>query len=91
MNGPLDWLASIGTIIAASLLAFDLGRRASAYGFILFCAVAALWVYIGLTSNAIPLAAMNGVLLLINAWGVWQYWFHPKNRSEGASGRAGAD
>jgi len=29
----------------------------------------------------VPLAAMNGVLLLINAWGVWQYWFHPKNNA----------
>ena len=67
MNGPLDWIASIGTIIAASLIAFDLGRRATAWGFVLFCAVAMLWIYIGLTSNAIPLAAMNGVLLLINA------------------------
>ena len=25
--------------------------------------------------------AMNGLLLLINAWGVYQYWFHPKNRA----------
>ena len=23
----------------------------------------------------------KSVLLLINAWGVWQYWFHPKNRA----------
>ena len=29
------------------------------------------------------LAAMNGVLLLINAWGVYQYWFHRKNRDQG--------
>ena len=43
--------------------------------------VSALWIYIGLTEDAIPLAAMNGILLLINAWGVWQYWFHPKNRT----------
>jgi hypothetical protein len=43
--------------------------------------VSALWIYIGLTEDASPLAAMNGILLLINAWGVWQYWFHPKNRT----------
>jgi hypothetical protein len=30
-----------------------------------------------------PIAAMNFVLLLINAWGVGQYWFHPKNRARG--------
>ena len=46
MNGPLDWIASIGTIIAASLIAFDLGRRATAWGFVLFCAVAMLWMLV---------------------------------------------
>ncbi len=71
MNGPLDWFASIGTILAASMIAFDLGRRATAWGFILFCVVAILWIVIGLQQNAIPLAAMNGVLLLINATQVW--------------------
>lgn len=85
MNGPLEWIASIGTIVAASMIAFDLGRRATAWGFVLFCVVAILWVVIGLQENAIPLAAMNGVLLLINLWGVWQYWFHPKNRAEANS------
>ncbi|QZH74762.1 MAG: hypothetical protein JY451_14050 [Erythrobacter sp.] len=80
MDGPLEWVAAIGTIIAASLVAFDLGRRTTAWGFVLFCLVSALWIGIGLTSDAMPIAAMNLILLLINAWGVWQYWFHPKNR-----------
>lgn len=83
MNGPWEWAASIGTVIAASLIAFDLGRRATAWGFVLFCVVSALWIWIGYSEDAMPLAAMNAVLLLINAWGVWQYWFHPKNRAEG--------
>lgn len=82
MNGPLDWMAAIGTIVAASLIAFDMGRRATAWGFVLFCVVAVLWIVIGLQEDAIPLAAMNGVLLCINLWGVWQYWFHPKNRAD---------
>ena len=81
MNGPIDWAASIGAVLAASMIAFDLGRRATAWGFVLFCVVSVMWIYIGLSTGAIPLAAMNGVLLLINAWGVWQYWFHPKNRA----------
>ena len=81
MNGPLEWIASIGTVVAACLIAFDLGRRATGYGFVLFCAVSGLWIYIGLAEDAIPLAAMNGLLLLINGWGVYQYWLHPKNRA----------
>ncbi len=84
MNGLPEWIAAIGGIIAAALIAFDLGRRATAWGFVLFCAVSILWIVTGLIDGAIPIVAMNGVLLLINAWGVWQYWFHPKNRADGA-------
>lgn len=96
MNGPLEWIAAIGTILAAGLIAADLGRRATGWGFVLFCAVSVTWIASGLTSGAIPIAAMNGVLLLINAWGVWQYLLNPKNkrvmeRVEAAQKRIEAD
>jgi Flp pilus assembly protein TadB len=80
MNGPLEWIAAIGTMIAAGLVAADLGRRVTGFGFVLFCAVAITWVVSGLTSDALPIAAMNAILLLINAFGVWQYLLSPKNR-----------
>ena len=80
MDGPLEWIAAIGTMIAAGLVAADLGRKVTGFGFVLFCAVAITWVISGVTSDALPIAAMNGVLLLINAWGVWQYLLSPKNR-----------
>ena len=80
MNGPLEWIAAVGTMIAAGLIAADLGRRATGWGFVLFCAVAITWIVSGLTSGAMPIAAMNAILLLINAWGVWQYLLSPKNR-----------
>ena len=80
MNGPLEWIAAIGTMLAAGLIAADLGRRATGYGFILFCAVSITWVVSGLTSDALPIAAMNAILLLINAYGVWQYLLSRKNR-----------
>ena len=80
MNGPLEWFAAIGTMLAAGLIAADLGRRATGWGFVLFSVVAVMWVVSGLTSNAMPIAAMNGILLLINLWGVWQYLLSPKNR-----------
>ena len=80
MNGPLEWIAAIGTMLAAGLVAADLGRRATGYGFILFCAVSITWIVAGLTSDAMPIAAMNAILLLINAYGVWQYLLSRKNR-----------
>jgi hypothetical protein len=80
MNGPLEWIAAVGTMLAAALIAADLGRRATGWGFVLFCAVSVTWIVSGLTSDAIPIAAMNAVLLLINLWGVWSYLLSPKNR-----------
>ena len=80
MNGPLEWIAAIGTRVAAALIALDLGRRATGWGFVLFCLVSITWIASGMTSGAMPIAAMNAILLLINAWGVWQYLLSPKNK-----------
>ncbi|RPF70234.1 hypothetical protein [Aurantiacibacter spongiae] len=80
MNGPLEWIAAIGTMLAAGTIAADLGRKATGWGFILFCAVSVIWIVSGLTTDAMPIAAMNAILLLINAWGVWQYLLSRKNR-----------
>ena len=80
MNGPLEWIAAIGTMMAAGLIAADLGRRATGWGFVLFCAVSVTWIVSGVTTDAMPIAAMNAVLLLINGWGVWQYLLSPKNK-----------
>ena len=80
MNGPLEWIAAIGTMLAAGLVAADLGRKVTGWGFVLFCAVSLTWVVSGVASDALPIAAMNAILLLINAWGVWQYLLSAKNR-----------
>lgn len=80
MNGPLEWIAAIGTMLAAALVAADWGRKVTGAGFVLFCAVALMWVVSGLTSRALPIAAMNAILLLVNAWGVWQYLLNPKKK-----------
>ena len=82
MNGPLEWIAAIGTMIAAAMIAADLGRKVTGWGFVLFCAVAVTWIVSGLTSDALPIAAMNGILLLINLWGVWQFLLSPKNKAK---------
>ena len=80
MNGPLEWIAAIGTMLAAALIAADLGRKVTGWGFVLFCAVSVTWVVAGLTSGAMPIAAMNGILLLINLWGVWQFLLNPRKK-----------
>ena len=40
------------------------------------------WIVSGLSSDALPIAAMNGILLVINAWGVWQFLLSPKNKAK---------
>ena len=84
MNGPLEWAAAIGTIIAAALLAGDFGRRITGFGFVLFSAVAVAWVVSGLGDSppSYPIAIMNALLLAINAWGVWQFLLNPKKKRE---------
>ena len=79
MDGPLEWIAAIGTALAAGLIAADLGRRVTGWGFVLFCGVSLTWIA-ALTSDAMPIAAMNAMLLAINLWGVWQYLLSRKNR-----------
>jgi hypothetical protein len=80
MNGPLEWIAALGTMCAAGLIAADLGRKVTGWGFVLFCAVSITWIVSGLTSNALPIAMMNAILLAINAWGVWQYLLNPRKK-----------
>src|SRR5690606_33574588 len=81
MNGPLEWIAAIGTMLAAGLIAADLGRKVTGWGFVLVCAVSVTWIVSGLTGGALPIAAMNAILLAINAWGVWQFLLSPKNKA----------
>ena len=83
MNGPLGWIGAIGAIIAAALIAGDFGRRVSGWGFVLFCAVSVVWIVSGLTAkDGMPIAVQNGILLLINAYGVWQFLLSPKKKRE---------
>jgi hypothetical protein len=84
MNGPLEWIAAIGTMIAAGLIASNRGRKVTGGGFVLFVAVATTWIIAALMARppSYPLAAMNGILVCINAWGVWQYLFNPRKKRE---------
>ncbi|MCK0098573.1 hypothetical protein MWU38_04205 [Qipengyuania sp. S6317L1] len=85
MNGALEWTASIGTILAAGLIALDISRKVTGWGFVLFCVVSSLWIVSGFIEDAMPIAVMNGVLLIINAWGVWRYMLNPARNAQRTS------
>ena len=82
MDGPLEWAAAIGTIVAAFLVASDFGRRVTGWGFVLFAVVAVAWIVSALLNDTMPLAIQNAILLAINAWGVWQYLLNPTKKRE---------
>ena len=83
MNGPLEWTGAIGAILAAGLIAGDFGRRVTGWGFVLFSVVSVVWIVSGLTAkDGMPIAVQNAILLLINAYGVWQFLLSPKKKRE---------
>jgi uncharacterized membrane protein YphA (DoxX/SURF4 family) len=78
MNGVLEWFAAIGTIVAAALVALDVGRRTTGWGFVLFVFVSIAWIVSGIRNDVSSVAIQNGALLLVNAWGVWRYLLNPE-------------
>ena len=82
MTGFFEWFGAIGTIIAAGLIASDLGRKVTGWAFVLFVAVAISWIIGGLMGDNMPIALQNVAMFFVNAWGVWQYLLNPKKKRE---------
>lgn len=82
MNGPLEWFGAIGAIVSAALIAADLGRRVTGWAFVLFVLVSIAWIIAGFVSDSMPLVIQNGILLVVNAWGIWQYLLNPRKKRE---------
>jgi hypothetical protein len=84
MNGPLEWFAAVGAILAAGLIAADLTRKITGWAFVLFVAVSVAWIVSGVINGTWSLVIQNGLLLLVNGWGVWSFLLSPKRKQEGA-------
>lgn len=82
MNGPMEWFGAIGAIVAAGLIASDLGRRITGWAFVLFVLVAFAWISAGLLTGNAPIVIQNIAMLFVNAWGVWQYLLNPRKKRE---------
>lgn len=80
MDGPLEWFGALGAIVAAGLIAADLGRRVTGWAFVLFVVVSIAWVAAGLLHQTWSLVAQNGLLLAVNGWGVWQFLIDPRKK-----------
>lgn len=69
----VGWVATGLTIVAASLVALDLGRRITGFAFIVFSLGSAAWVVAAHLDGDGPLGTTNLALLAINLIGVWRW------------------
>ena len=76
-----EWYATITGVIAALMLASDLGRKVTGFGFVLFCTMNIAWiVHARSQPEGGGLMWQNGILFAVNLLGVYQYLLSAKNR-----------
>ncbi len=77
----IEWYATISGVVAALMLASDLGRKVTGFGFVLFCTMNIAWiVHARSQPEGGGLMWQNGILFAVNLLGVYQYLVSAKNR-----------
>ena len=76
-----EWYATISGVAAALMLASDLGRKVTGYGFVLFCTMNIAWILFAQSQeDGAGLIWQNGILFGVNLLGVYRYLLSAKNR-----------
>ena len=78
MISALEWFATIAGIIAALMIAADISRRVSGFGFVLFTFASIAWILYGTLDEEGGLLTQNLVLFVINLIGVYRYLIRKK-------------
>ena len=89
MAQTISWIATVATIVAASMTAANLGSRITGYGFAVFLIGSLAWLGTGLLTDQPALAWTNVVLTLLNIFGVWRWLGRQAKVEEG--GRSAAE
>ena len=84
MTDIISWIATVMTIVAASLTAANLGSRITGYGFAVFFVGSLSWLATGLLTAQPALVWTNVVLTVLNAFGVWRWLGRQAGVEEGA-------
>ena len=84
MADTISWVATIATVIAASMTAANLGSRITGYGFLVFLVGSLAWLTTGLMTDQPALAWTNAILTLLNIFGVWRWLGRQARVEEGA-------
>ena len=75
----LKWFATAATTVAALIVALDIGRRWTGWGFVLFTIGSVVWVIGAVLASDWALTTTNAVLFVINLVGVYQYLIRRKD------------
>lgn len=90
MADLISWVATIATIIAASMTAANLGSRITGYGFCVFLVGSLSWLAAGLLTGQPALTWTNGVLTMLNVFGIWRWLGRQTKVEEGARAASAA-
>ena len=89
MAETISWLATIATIVAATITASNLGARITGYGFVVFTAGALCWITVGAMTHQPALMWTNVVLTVLDIFGIWRWLGRQARVEEG--GRSAAE
>lgn len=84
MAETISWVATVATIIAASMTAANLGSRVTGYGFVVFTFGALCWIAVGAMSDQPALLWTNVVLIVLDLFGIWRWLGRQSKVEEGA-------
>jgi hypothetical protein len=90
MADTISWIATIATVIAASMTASNLGTRITGYGFCVFLTGSLSWLAAGILTDQPALTWTNVVLTILNVFGIWRWLGRQRKIEEGASTAAAA-
>jgi hypothetical protein len=88
MADTISWIATVATIIAASMTAANLGSRITGYGFCVFLVGSLSWLATGLLTQQPALVWTNAVLTILNIFGIWRWLGRQARIEQGASSAA---
>jgi hypothetical protein len=84
MADTISWVATIATVLAASMTASNLGSRVTGLGFAVFTLGALCWIRVGILNHEPALVWTNLVLTALDLFGVWRWLGRQARMEEGA-------
>ncbi|MDP8993725.1 MAG: hypothetical protein M3N07_01885, partial [Pseudomonadota bacterium] len=78
LAGILEWYATVSGILAALMIAADISRKVTGWGFVLFCTMNVAWIWFALIDDTGGLVTQNVALFFVNLLGIYRYLIRNK-------------